>query len=341
MALYLGNQKVSLRSGQDPTFDYGFDSNGRLVFANKNATEINNFLNYDSSYSEILDLSNLNKMEKVAVNGTANRKMEGLKGLLVSQNAPFTGSNPQINASYTGLNKSALVSLFESVPYNVGYTKVGNPTIVDGVASGFSTSDYLKLNNSEVSSINSFKVAIKLTTPSESWSKEQAIIGYQSLPTGLSNLHSMFQLKGNGKPNWVLFRKRDNSAPSYILDIDLRTRLNETFTSIAETDMANVWLYLYDANGNLVATKTYTSQDLVGQIKPGVLIGVRTYDRERPFLGSIDLNETYIKVNGAPWFTGKPAMTKTCSIAGATGTADLTQEDKNIILNKGWSLTVQ
>ena len=34
MALYLGNQKVSLRSGQDPTFDYGFDSNGRLVWAN-------------------------------------------------------------------------------------------------------------------------------------------------------------------------------------------------------------------------------------------------------------------------------------------------------------------
>ena len=146
MALYLGNQKVSLRSGQDPTFDYGFDSNGRLVFANKNATEINNFLNYDSSYSEILDLSNLNKMEKVAVNGTANRKMEGLKGLLVSQNAPFTGSSPQINASYTGLNKSALVSLFESAPYNVGYTKVGNPTIVDGVASGFSANDYLSLN---------------------------------------------------------------------------------------------------------------------------------------------------------------------------------------------------
>ena len=55
----------------------------------------------------------------------------------------------------------------------------------------------------------------------------------------------------------------------------------------------------------------------------------------------MDLNETYIKVNRVPWFTGKPAMTKTCSIVGATGTADLTQDDKNIILNKGWSLTVQ
>ena len=163
MALYLGNQKVSLRSGQDPTFDYGFDSNGRLVFANKNATEINNFLNYDSSYSEILDLSNLSKMEKVAVNGTADRKMEGLKGLLVSPNAPFTGSSPQINASYTGLNKSALVSLFESVPYNVGYTKVGNPIIVDGVASGFSNSDYLQILLAPDMS-KPFEVFLKITT---------------------------------------------------------------------------------------------------------------------------------------------------------------------------------
>lgn len=167
MALYLGNQKVSLRSGQDPTFDYGFDSNGRLVFANKNAKEINNFLNYDSSYAETLDLSNLSKMEKVAVNGTVDRKMEGLKGLLVSPNAPFTGSSPQINASYTGLNKSALVSLFESVPYNVSYTVVGNPSIVGGVVSGFSVNDYLTLSqNPSFNTSDSFEWNFKFTTPS-------------------------------------------------------------------------------------------------------------------------------------------------------------------------------
>ena len=115
MALYLGNQKVSLRSGQDPTFDYGFDSNGRLVFANKNAKEINNFLNYDSSYSEILDLSNLSKMEKVAVNGTVDRKMEGLKGLLVSPNAPFTGSSPQINAVSVSAKILLILSFINSL----------------------------------------------------------------------------------------------------------------------------------------------------------------------------------------------------------------------------------
>ena len=56
--------------------------------------------------------------------------------------------------------------------------------------------------------------------------------------------------------------------------------------------------------------------------------------------GGIDLNNSYIKVNGIPWFTGKAAMTKTCSVVGCTGTADLTAEDKAIATDKGWALTL-
>ena len=58
------------------------------------------------------------------------------------------------------------------------------------------------------------------------------------------------------------------------------------------------------------------------------------------FNGSIDLNNTYIKINNVYWFRGQPAMTKTLSCVGTTGTEDLTQEDKDIALNKGWSLTL-
>jgi hypothetical protein len=52
------------------------------------------------------------------------------------------------------------------------------------------------------------------------------------------------------------------------------------------------------------------------------------------------MNETYIKFDDIPWFRGTAATTKTCNIVGCTGTADLTQEDKNIALDKGWQLTV-
>ena len=332
MALYLGNQKVSLRSGQDPTFDYGFDSNGRLVFANKNATEINNFLNYDSSYSEILDLSNLSKMEKVAVNGTADRKMEGLKGLLVSPNAPFTGSSPQINASYTGLSKSALVSLFESVPYNVGYTKVGNPTIVDGVASGFSSSDYLQiLSAPDVS--KPFEVFLKITNVTS-----EAL----QYPVRFVGTNSVFAIN-SGSTHRPIFLMRYYGTDEALHSCD-------TYSStVSFADNTSYYVRcLCDANG---ISLSYSTDNTNWTIRTAPLpanfvswqqpTGVYFSDKDNPFDGSIDLNNTYIKVNGVSWFTGKAAMTKTCSIVGATGTADLTQEDKNIILNKGWSLTVQ
>ena len=327
MALYLGNQKVSLRSGQDPTFDYGFDSNGRLVFANKNATEINNFLNYDSTYSEILDLSNLSKMEKVAVNGTADRKMEGLKGLLVSPNAPFTGSSPQINASYTGLNKSALVSLFESVPYNVGYTKVGNPTIVDGVASGFSSSDYLNISSFPNLNVD-FTSQVVFTSNADSQ---------------VAGLFCCANWNYNGwhLVNGLYFSLRvsDGENSKIIRSIFTTQLLSGTsYKAVAVRVGNNIVcnLYLGDTKIEEHSFQVDTGYNVVQDIYYRV-----GYSAPGSFNGSIDLNETYIKVNRVPWFTGKPAMTKTCSIVGATGTADLTQEDKNIILNKGWSLTVQ
>lgn len=507
MALYLGNQKVSLRSGQDPTFDYGFDSNGRLVFANKNAKEINNFLNYDSSYSEILDLSNLSKMEKVAVNGTADRKMEGLKGLLVSPNAPFTGSSPQINASYTGLNKSALVSLFESVPYNVGYEKVGNPTITDGIATCPTYNDIIKANTSITYSYDSdvvFYARFKRTNLEADEPHKATIIGnsnvygqpllwcyknnlcFQPFDTpiypGFGNVHTetWYRLKVSGKNKiWTVELQKDDGAlinigskeitsgtrtvlplfaswygtvnPGVILD------LNETYikvngvpwfgpgatknlvpggTVVGSPTITNGIASGFSTSNYIQASKVnnHTPFEAVICVTPSKVTGItgsdgmavakigdsniyvtsgsklqvkysdgsnqwctyqtvlsadtkywvkweytgemcklsvstdgitysegieQTYTpRDRsdnvffgridsagsiyePLSGSIDLNNTYIKVGSDYFYRGMVPMTKTCSIVGAMGTADLTQEDKNIILNKGWSLTVQ
>ena len=42
--------------------------------------------------------------------------MSGFKGLRVSNSAPFSGTSPQINVKYTGLDKNALVQLFNDLP---------------------------------------------------------------------------------------------------------------------------------------------------------------------------------------------------------------------------------
>ena len=312
MALYLGNQKVSLRSGQDPMFDYGFDSNGRLVFANKNATEINNFLNYDSSYSEILHLSNLSKMEKVAVNGTADRKMEGLKGLLVSPNAPFTGSSPQINVSYTGLNKSALVSLFESTPYNVGYTKVGSPTIVDGVASGFSGSDYINVRGSYTSG-NDFEENICFTTGS-------TVSGNQELLCLKSSGYFAHRILLQGNNTILVYY---NDGTGRYLEVSYNTMQALTRYSVKCTCYDKVLTAtLYDNTGNQLATNTTTLANNLLSASNIFIGSVGTASSY--FNGSIDLNETYIKVNGVPWFG--PGATKNL-VPDGTVVGDVTVKD--------------
>ena len=315
MALYLGNQKVSLRSGQDPTFDYGFDSNGRLVFANKNATEINNFLNYDSSYSEILDLSNLNKMEKVAVNGTADRKMEGLKGLLVSPNAPFTGSSPQINASYTGLNKSALVSLFESAPYNVGYTKVGNPTIVDGVASGFRTTSYLQLNSTFNPENNPWEMGFKikvLRVGIDQYFVGRFINESYGFTVGFSsnNLLSLW-ISGNGT-SWNIINGL-RSSRKFSLNEEVWIKIGFT---------GSLYFMEYSLDGSSIYERKEVKN--TSTIYSGSILFGNSYRYEYYYEGSIDLNETYIKVNGVPWFG--PGATKNL-VPGGTVVGDVTIKD--------------
>lgn len=63
-----------------------------------------------------LDVSYHSTMTKLAVGASASYPINGIKWLTVSSSAPFSGTSPQINVSYTGLNRAALVQLFNSLP---------------------------------------------------------------------------------------------------------------------------------------------------------------------------------------------------------------------------------
>ena len=107
------------------------------------------------------------------------------------------------------------------------------------------------------------------------------------------------------------------------------------------TRNASVYTLKLYSGDTLLDTQTLSSETLIGDgISNTFAFG---YDKSMyadKFNGSIDLNNTYIKVNGVPWFRGTAAMTKTCDVRGCTGTADLTADDKAIATGKGWSLTV-
>ena len=87
----------------------------------------------------VLDDSKNSSRTLLRFYGTSSSPVRGLKGLTVSNSAPFTGASPQINVSYTGLDRAALVNLFNSLPTVTG-GQVCNVTGATG-ASDLTASD--------------------------------------------------------------------------------------------------------------------------------------------------------------------------------------------------------
>ena len=65
----------------------------------------------------VLDVSSVDGLTRIGCYGNASNFISGLKGLRVSEQAPFNNATaPQINVSYTGMDRNALVQLFNDLP---------------------------------------------------------------------------------------------------------------------------------------------------------------------------------------------------------------------------------
>lgn len=170
----------------------------------------------------------------------------------------------------------------------VGYTVVGSPTITDGVASGFSRDDCLRITGFDSSSnfeIN-LEIANNQATSSESFLElyppnSNPIIFYTSTSGNISayNGHNAY---------WNVVGSTDKTK-SVIINLT--------------NDGTNLNAKVYQ-EGVVIAS----SQKAISSLT-GVNLGQNTYIKLgsatyvlAAFNGSIDLNETYIKVNGKLWF---------------------------------------
>lgn len=71
----------------------------------------------DSLENTVIDDSQNTARKVFRLYGTSTNPTSGLKGLTVSNVAPFDyATSPQINVSYTGLDRAALINLFNSLP---------------------------------------------------------------------------------------------------------------------------------------------------------------------------------------------------------------------------------
>ena len=317
--IYCFYNSVQSQLEEIPTIDYSDVSN------------MQNFITLASNLKDtFLDLSYAHHLTVLGIYGNSKNPINGLKQLLVSPQAPFDyASAPQINVSYTGLDQAALAALFKSLPYNVGYSVVGNPTIQNGVASGFSSSNYLTLSKG-VDISQDFEWVFKIHTPASS-DADQRIMAYNA-----GTLCSIYLSGSSQLLRWWI-SSDDNGAHT----------INSYIAMPADTDIFikavhqnGVYTLSYSTDGNIyteVGSLSFTPEGTTASAY--VDIGINHTSYYSPFLGSINFANSYMNVQGVPYFRGTEAMDKTINITGAAGAASLTAEQLAIATDKGWTVT--
>ena len=279
------------------------------------ATDCSNFLTKAKMLKDTyLDFSYCHKMTALGIYGDSNYPIRGLKNLLLSLFAPFTGTSPQINVAYTGLDQNALAELFNSLPYNVGYTVVGSPTIQTGSVTGFSLNDYVTIPKMPaVSLADTLEIVFDVTTNGNFSNTEMLLISgnwgqiYQNWNRMMGGYFNSQYISGNialenGSRHTVKY-KFENGTLSIFVDDEL------------------------DVSAD------------IGAISKGSQASIGARAGTNYFGGTIHTAGSYITYNGLPYFNWAAAMDKTINITGATGAASLTAEQLAIATDKGWTVT--
>lgn len=191
--------------------------------------------------------------------------------------------------------------LYHSARGSVGYTIVGSPTIVDGVVSDFTTTDYITtqsapqdtdVRNYELFTkirINSIPTVTEFIMCYEAGSRE----GISIINGGRIRFQTSRAVGTSGEPSIY------SSACSAGDEVLIHTYYKGN----------NIWvLEISKDNGTTWETNTLTVTQKLSEMNTSRVItigGSQFYSGayKSPFVsGSIDLKRTYIKVNGQPWF---------------------------------------
>ena len=176
-------------------------------------------------------------------------------------------------------------------------TEIGSPKVDNGVVSGFSAANYLKITDSfDVSAAQSWEVVYKIKTGTSL--NAQSMCGH----TGSSN-YDPFTIDINSS-NFT-FSLCGSSSSFLVQD------KKGTYTVLTNT---TYWLKLTFEGSKYVLSYSLDGVEFIEDIvfesttkiwTSNLVLGRQQGDAsEYPFLGSIDLNECYIKINGELWWTG-------------------------------------
>lgn len=199
--------------------------------------------------------------------------------------------------------------LYHSARGSETYTIVGSPTIVDGVASNFSSSNLLQINNFDPSKPFVISTKIRFTETGQ----RQYFVGVNTGGKIRIMIFTDQKLLCNlgGASNFNIGEIKSTQELSINTDyfVKLEFTGSKYILSLSEDNA------VYSIIGELVSSAYINGGNTFNlQLGSGNLPTTGFY-----FRGSIDLNHTYITVEGQPWFGICPIEVKKHQIMGPVG----------------------
>ena len=181
-------------------------------------------------------------------------------------------------------------------------TKYGNVAETKGVLSGFNTTSYAEIPVYPTN-MTSLEMHFKFTTGSEAETTTQAIFGNETANRDCPQLSST----GNdGYGQLGINFSKTGSAWDCILIAPYYSHKTYEFHCI--WDGSTVSATLTDEDNVTTEMTILSGSTAIDQIYWGKKIRLGLDVSTSPFFGSIDLNESYINVNGFRWWTGANAV---------------------------------
>lgn len=297
-------------------------------------TTMSKYMTYAESLENfVLDVSSATNLTTLGCLGSAGKFMSGFKGLRVSNEAPFDyATPPQITVQYTGMDRDALVQLFEDLPSNVGYTVVGSPTIdSNGVLTNITSSNLAYISTAP-NNVNSFRIRIKFRFNTLSSTAYTAIFGNYDSNFDTPQLH----LQNSTRHLLFYFPKGTEWGEIIETDFEIQTGQDYWADMIYEGTQTTFKLSTNGTDYQTIGTVANTGIVWTGKLSLGCDWST-VYLTQSSLLGDgrIYLNDTIFEVNNEVWFIGKAATntTKTLSCVGCTGNQNKLSFVGNLTIN--------
>lgn len=206
----------------------------------------------------------------------------------------YTPKNVNLTLSNGTLTLKAGSKVYVPNGYDINAGIVGSPTINNGVVSGFSASNYLLTQNSvNLNSVNNFEIVVRAQHNTGSLLQQ-----HSNAPYTIALRADLMLVRLSGDSGWTTVY---NNTTGLIT--------GNWYSFRASFDGSTYKFERAEDGGEYVVLATLkNSTKIISNNQPFVL-GTNDVHTD-PYLGSIDLTQSYIKINGELWWQGKAGSGK-------------------------------